>query len=194
MAKTCQKCGNENLDFKVFCGFCGAELQDRSQGGGAESEVKVPQDHTSPAPLYSSSTYSLGGSKIVGIMTFFTPLALTLLTIPILWQLIVAEMASIGLMYGIALLVIIEAIICIGMVVQGGDWRLGNIDGAVRVLLVLSLFFSIAPLTILCLTVSIGVFPIEFAWLIALGILISIIWLFFFGWFRGIGYKWEKMA
>lgn len=137
-------------------------------------------------------TNSLGGSKTLGLTLLLTPLALTLLTIPLLWRLIEAEMASYELMFGIAIMVFVESIICVGVAVQSVEWRMGYLDGAARVLLVLLLFLSIAPFLIVGLTILIGNFPIEIAWLFALAILISIIWLFYFGWLRGIAYKWEK--
>jgi hypothetical protein len=192
MAKTCAQCGGENLDFKVFCGFCGAALQDRSHEGGAEPEVKVPQNHTSQDHLADLLTSSLGNSKILGLILFLTPLILTLLTIPLLWQLIESDLASYELMFGIAVMVFIEAIVCVGIAVQSAEWRVGYIDGAIRVLLVFLLFLSIAPFLIVCLTNLIGNFPIEIAWLFAFAILISLIWLFYFGWLRGIAYQWEK--
>ena len=194
MARTCQKCGNENLDFKAFCGFCGATLQDRSLEDGAKPEVKVQRDHTSPAPPSDLLAHSLGSSRIIGTILLLTPLALTLLTIPFLVQLIAADMASWELMLGIMIMVFIEAIICVGIATQSGELRIGQIDEAIRALFVLLLWFSIAPFSIVFLTALIGNFPIEVAWLLAFAILISIIWLFYFGWFRGIVYKWEKLA
>ena len=126
----------------------------------------------------------LGDSRSIGVLISLLPLFLTILSVPVIYDLAERELVSWGLTYGPPIMFIIEMIFLSGCVVFWRDLRIGRLDFGARGFFTFLLFMSIAPVVILASVELFGAYPIEIAWLEALGVLAFLIWLMYFGWLR----------
>ena len=179
--KICPKCKAENLDFKVFCGDCGASLSDSPIADSAsENERQVRERHES---FYKPAVArGIKSSPIIGIIVMILPLPFTYYSIDLIASLSWQGLVSPGLIYGAWLMFVIELMFLFGCLLFNREYRFANVEPPVRGILVFLLTFSIAPYLILVVTSRIGHFGMEWSALIFLAMLAFFSWLLFFGW------------
>jgi len=175
MAK-CQNCGQENLDFKLYCDNCGEQLKSLKESPSGKGISDLSHDNS------KSYIYKLKDSKIFGVILFFSPLLLTLLTIPIFFHLLALRLVHPGLIYGFLLLIFLELIFLTGCAIFNREWRIGSIDEEIKAPLIFFLFFSLMPFIILGFTVIVGHIPIGISALVTFLIFLFLVWLMFYGW------------
>jgi len=182
--KICPRCGNENLDFKIFCGDCGEQLEkDRDE----EPRFRKSRDGVDTIELSMKPlSLILSDSRIIGFIVLISPVIMTFLTFPIFFGLEEQGLVHPGIFYGFFLLISFELIFFIGTVLFNREWRIGKLDGGLRVILAIFLFFSLMPLLILGAAAVYGPFPTAVSYLAAFSIMLFVIWLLYFGWLREI--------
>ncbi|MEM4263084.1 MAG: hypothetical protein QXY98_05045 [Thermoplasmata archaeon] len=179
--KICPKCEAENLDFKIFCGECGASLSDSPISDGRlknERQVRERREF-SYRRVFARSIKS---SPVIGIIMMMLPLPFTYYSIDLIISLSWQGLVSPGLIYGAWLMLVIEIMFLFGCLLFNREYRFAHVEPPVRGILVFLLTFSIAPYLILAITSQIGHFGMEYSALIFLGILAFFSWLLFFGW------------
>jgi hypothetical protein len=179
--KICAKCGAENLDFKIYCGECGAALSE------ASSEESIPkmadQDlEQCSVPETRNVLTRIRTSPITGIIMMILPIPFSCCSIDLIISLSMIELVSPGWLYFALLMIVIEVMFLFGNLIFNREYRLAYVEPPFRGILVFLLTSSIAPYIILVMTSLIGHFGTEYSVSIFLVSLAFFSWLLFFGW------------
>ena len=141
----CPECGQDNLDFKFYCGFCGAQLKDFSKDKEITDSGEKRATHKKSRLNPISVNRKIGNSRIFGLFFIFIPLLLILLILPI-----ASFLAQIGdisallfLIIGVCILLNLFMIAGIFIFFREWDLRTGMMEGPIRAVLAFMLCVSL---------------------------------------------------
>lgn len=151
----CPNCGQDNLDFKIVCGYCGTQLRNFPE----KTEISKPIDDQASSQEADMQSRALNRklvySEAVGILLLILPILLSALAYIFTSYLIGINEISSPYILVVSSLILMSLGILAGSIIFNEGWSLESIESPIKGVIA---FFLCASLLFVCIFGSIAIF------------------------------------